>query len=182
VTEPEATQAAPVQTRPAPQTVNGNVYTNSDQPQIRFDIQLIEDRGGNLSELGQLRKGFLTGDSELLQGTLRILVKNQLVKVLADSTIVARAGRQVHFQVGGEITKADGKQFIGMDVKVTGKLRDEEIQVDFDGSVSEEGGQTLRIDTSLLIGSGKTVILKYPIARYSKTIDYYWVVTPEVVD
>ncbi len=151
--------------------------------QILFKVQLIEDSGGNLAELNERKNGFfLMSNSELLSGTLRILKKNQLVTVLADHTIVATADQEAHLQVGKERLKAQGSQFSGTKMKISGKLRGDAIQVDFASSVSE-GGQTHEVKTSVLMSTRETVILKSPTERQDgdTTTACYWFVTPELV-
>ena len=70
--------------------------------QVLYNIQIIQDSEGCLSEYESFREGdcIMFADSDTLLPALRILQKHELVQGLSSPKLICTTGRRAQFEVG----------------------------------------------------------------------------------
>lgn len=182
VTEPAdeirpASHEAPLPIQPP--TPYGGVAAFHSKSQMLFRFQVIEDTHNQLIKLGSLKGGFLSAKSDVLLGSLEILAENQLIKILADPTIVTTVDHPASFSLGGVRADEPSRLFSGIELKLDASITAGKVAADIIFEYAEEG-RTMETDTSVLVDHGQAVLIR--TATREGRAPVYLLVAPEVVE
>lgn len=176
VIQPASHEAAlPIQ----PPTPYDRVAAFHSKSQVLFRFQVVEDTHNQLIKLGSLKSGVLSAKRDVLLGSLEILAENQLVKILADPTIVTTVDHPASFSVGGERPDEPGRLFSGIELKLDASITAGKVAADIIFEYAEEG-RTMETDTSVLVDHGQAVLIR--TATREGRAPVYLLVAPEVVE
>jgi hypothetical protein len=154
--------------------------------QVLYNIQIIQDNEGCLSEYESFRDGdcIMFADSDTLLPALRILQKHELVRGLSSPKLVCTTGRRAQFEVGREIA-GEENGWEGVKLEVEAEPVANGLKVDLAVHTSQEE-HTCNVRTAVVVEDGKSVVLKSHGAQCCGDEEgaqptIYVVVTPEVV-
>jgi len=151
--------------------------TNQTPPsgpnQAVIKVRVIEDTSNSFQYFKRLQSdGFWqVADSEMLQGILKILSKNGLVKMVADPTVATVSGRPVQLNSGNSKN--------GTEIRLNWFKTADSIRIEIKAEIKKDG-QTLTVDTATETNPGGSTVLK--IGPPSQTFGRcYLIITPELV-
>jgi hypothetical protein len=154
--------------------------------QVLYNIQIIQDSEGCLSEYESFREGdcIMFADSDTLLPALRILQKHELVEGLSSPKLVCTTGRRAQFEIGRQIAGEESKAWEGVKLEVEAEQHENGLRVDLAVHTSQEE-RTCDVRTAVVVECGKSVILKSQgtpggDAEGARPAIYV-VVTPEVI-
>jgi hypothetical protein len=160
--------------------------TAATATQVLYNIQIIQDREGCLSEYESFRDGdcIMFADSDTLLPALRILQKHELVEGLSSPKLVCTTGRRAQFEIGRQIAGEESKAWEGVKLEVEAEQHENGLRVDLAVHTSQEE-RTCDVRTAVVVECGKSVILKSQgtpggDAEGARPAIYV-VVTPEVI-
>ncbi|HJQ79941.1 MAG TPA: hypothetical protein VJ828_08305 [Lacipirellulaceae bacterium] len=155
--------------------------------QVLYNIQIIEDSEGCLTEYESFRDGdcIMFADSDTLLPALRILQKHELVQGLSSPKLICTTGRRAQFNVGGEVPRGESTAWEGVKLELEAEQHENGLKVDLAVHTRHED-RTCDVRTAVVVECGKSVILKSqgtPGAGDTECAQpaIYVVVTPEVI-
>lgn len=159
---------------------------------VKFDVVVVEDIGDSFAEFEELRSRMpcMLTDTSTIQGTLRILEKHKLVRRVSSPKLMVAAGERASLAIGSETPGAD-QPWQGIKAEMGARELGGGLVVDF-SLANTEGRQTNKVQTSLIVPHGQTVIMKTGSQLLQASVDedavedkvqhaVYVVLTPEVV-
>lgn len=159
---------------------------------VKFDVTVVEDVGDNFAEFDELksRMPFMLADTATMQGTLRILEKNNLVRRVSSPQLMVVAGEKARLVIGSEMP-GEEQPWQGIKAEMGARELGGGLAVEFQLE-NTEGRDTNMVQTSLIVPHGQTVVLKTgsQVMQASANEDttgnnakraVYVVLTPEVV-
>lgn len=127
--------------------------------QVRFDVVVVEDVCDSFTEFEQLRSQMIMlSDTATIQGTLRILEKQNLVRRVADPKLLVVTGQEATIQIGNESPNKD-EPWQGLKAKMGARELGGGLAVEFSFK-NTAGRQTSEVRTSLIVPHGQTVVIK----------------------
>ena len=155
--------------------------------QVLYNIQIIEDSEGCLTEYESFRDGdcIMFADSDTLLPALRILQKHELVQGLSSPKLICTTGRRAQFNVGGEVPRGESTAWEGVKLELEAEQHENGLKVDLAVHTRHED-RTCDVRTAVVVECGKSVILKAqgtPGAGDTECAQpaIYVVVTPQVI-
>jgi hypothetical protein len=155
--------------------------------QILYNIQIIQDSEGCLSEYESFREGdcIMFADSNTLLPALRILQKHELVQGLSSPKLICTTGRRAQFEIGREVAGEEKNVWEGVKLEVEGEQVANGLKVDLAVHTSQEE-HTCNVRTAVVVEGGKSVVLKSHGAPCSGDAEdaqpaIYVVITPELI-
>ena len=157
--------------------------------QVLFNIQVIEDRTGCLTEYESFREGACTmfADSGTLLPALRILQKHNLVGTIAAPKLICTTGDRAAMQIGREVAANDKVRWQGLKMEIAAEQYEASLKVDFAVHVSDED-RDCEVHTAVLLEEGQSIVLNSNAAATCDNEEdccqkpaTYVVLTPEVV-
>ena len=136
-----------------------------EKREVRLDMKIIQDSKDNLKEFDSLKKkDFMYADSSATLGALRILEKNKLIEVLTAPAITVHARQTASLSVVAEPPAGSNKSQQIVEVEVTPVVHETpyqlpSVEVEIKTKVTLQGKTTAQ-DTRVIVGHGKTVILR----------------------
>jgi hypothetical protein len=172
----------------APVTPTSHVAEPAIQAtQILYNIQIIQDSEGCLSEYESFREGdcIMFADSNTLLPALRILQKHELVQGLSSPKLICTTGRRAQFEVGREVAGEEKNVWEGVKLEVEAEQVANGLKVDLAVHTSQDE-HTCNVRTAVVVEGGKSVVLKSHGTHCSGDAEgaepaIYVVVTPEVI-
>ena len=127
---------------------------------VKFDVIVVEDVGGSFAEFDELRSQmpFMLTDTSTMQGTLRILEKHKLVRRVSSPKLMVAAGEKATLAIGSETPDTD-QPWQGIKAEMGARELGGGLVVDF-SLANTEGRQTNKVQTSLIVPHGQTVVMK----------------------
>jgi hypothetical protein len=160
--------------------------TAATATQVLYNIQIIQDREGCLSEYESFRDGdcIMFADSDTLLPALRIMQKHELVEGLSSPKLICTTGHRAQFEVGREVAGDEKSAWEGVKLEVEAEQHENGLKVDLAVHTSHEE-RTCDVRTAVVVQCGKSVVLKSQ-GNAGGDADgaqpaIYVVVTPEVI-
>jgi hypothetical protein len=154
--------------------------------QVLYNIQIIRDQEGCLSEYESFRDGdcIMFADSDTLLPALRIMQKHELVEGLSSPKLICTTGHRAQFEVGREVAGDEKSAWEGVKLEVEAEQHENGLKVDLAVHTSHEE-RTCDVRTAVVVQCGKSVVLKSQgnpggDAEGAQPAIYV-VVTPEVI-
>jgi hypothetical protein len=137
--------------------------------QILCKLQIIADRKGDLATFEQLNEGHhLIGDAQTIQGMLRILAKNSIIRTISSPSLVCSSGRSAQFFSGATVPgaeQADPPRMVdGTQVDITATEVRGETQCVLNVRLAQNG-KTQQLETAVNVGPGQAVIWPFRPGR-----------------
>jgi hypothetical protein len=154
--------------------------------QVLYNIQIIQDREGCLSEYESFRDGdcIMFADSETLLPALRILQKHELVQGLSSPKLICTTGHRAQFEVGREVAGDEKSAWEGVKLEVEAEQHQNGLKVDLAVHTSHDE-RTCDVRTAVVVECGKSVVLKSQGTAGCNAEGaqpaIYVIVTPEVI-
>jgi hypothetical protein len=154
--------------------------------QVLYNIQIIQDREGCLSEYESFREGdcIMFADSDTLLPALRIMQKHELVEGLSSPKLICTTGHRAQFEVGREVAGDEKSAWEGVKLEVEAEQHENGLKVDLAVHTSHEE-RTCDVRTAVVVQCGKSVVLKSQGCAGGDADGaqpaIYVVVTPEVI-
>jgi hypothetical protein len=173
-------------TLPAPHGKDANQGTATVEDaatQILYNIQVIEDRRGCMSEFDALRHGapVMYAETKTLLPAMRMLTKNQLIRKWSSPKLIAMAGD------GAQLEVAESECRAAMQLEVSAEEFGDGLKVELAIHV-EKDKQTFERRTELLLEPGQTIVLNATSPQSPEDVQQgngspivYVVLTPEIV-
>lgn len=159
----------------------------AESAQVLYNIQILEDNEGCLTEYESFRDGdcIMFADSDTLLPALRILQKHELVQGLSSPKLICTTGRRAQFEVGRQIAGEENTAWEGVKLEVEAEQHENGLKVDLAVHTSHDE-RTCDVRTAVVVECGKSVILKSQGTAGDGEADgaqpaIYVVVTPEVI-
>jgi hypothetical protein len=131
--------------------------------QVLFSVEVIEDHTGSLREFKALESAMpiLTAQSEVILPTIRILEKQALVRRISSPKLVTIVDQPAQIQIGSEVPgeASEKPSFQGLSMRTAAREMGGGLNVDFEFR-DTSGGETLEVQTSLLVAHGQTIVMK----------------------
>jgi len=163
------------------------IAPEGEMAQVLYNIEIIEDRHGCLSEFEALRQGLMFADSSTLLPAMRILHKHQLIRTMSSPKLICTTGHTAQLAIGGETTPGQSDSWEGIRIEVASKQYEKGLKVALALDACEEQ-QKYAVQTSVLVEPGQSIVLnanalptlKSEAAEAQHAV--YIVLTPELVD
>ena len=186
----EKKPTAAAQPHPAPRPNGGPVHeiaSEEETTQVLYNIEIIEDRHGCLSEFEALQQGLMFADSSTLLPAMRILHKHQLIRTMSSPKLICTTGHTAQLAIGGETTPGQSDSWEGIRIEVASNQYEKGLKVELALDACEEQ-QKYAVQTSVLVEPGQSIVLNANAlpTRKSEAAEaqhaVYIVLTPELVD
>ncbi len=171
----------------APVTPASHAAEPVQATQVLYNIQIIQDSEGCLSEYESFREGdcIMFADSNTLLPALRILQKHELVRGLSSPKLICTTGRRAQFEVGRAVAGEEKNAWEGVKLEVEAEQVSNGLKVDLAVHTSQDE-HTCNVRTAVIVECGKSVVLKSHGAQCNGDAEgaqpaIYVVVTPEVI-
>jgi hypothetical protein len=176
-------QAEPIVQRAIPMP---RVTMASKMPtQIQYNIQVVEDCEGCMSEYEALDRGapMMFAESKTLLPAMRAMQKHELIRQLSAPKLICTAGQAAQMEVGSEATD----KWEGLRLEVASEQVENGLKVEL-AMHSTQDDRNVKVATALIVEPGQTIVLNANAApkakgeKASAERAVYVVVTPEVVE
>jgi hypothetical protein len=127
--------------------------------QIQYNIQIIEDSRGCMTEYEPLRRGvpMMYAESKTLLPAMRMLQKHQLIRQLSSPQLICTAGQTAQVRIGGE-TSEDSDRWEGVRLEVASEKAENGLMVELAMHATQQK-RDLAVRTALLVEPGQTIVL-----------------------
>jgi hypothetical protein len=176
-------QAAPVVQRAIP--MPRAAMASTPLKQIQYNIQVVEDCEGCLSEYEALDRGapMMFAESKTLLPAMRAMEKHDLIRQLSSPKLICTAGQSAQMEVGSEATD----EWQGLRLEVASEQVENGLKVEL-AMHSTQDNRNVKVATALIVEPGQTIVLNANAAPRAKGESdseeraVYVIVTPEVVE
>ena len=150
---------------------------------ILFQIEVIEDLHNNFTEFDSLRTEHesLIGDSETILGAIRILEKNELIKVLTCPQVMTQIDRPARLAIGDIENSKSPNQRHWLEVEAKAYWIDDQLCVSANVSTLRDS-RSVTAAVERVVAEGKSIVVRARSAakdgNSSESQPIYVVVTP----
>lgn len=177
------TQAAPIVNRAIP---SPRAMTADKEPaQILYNIQIIEDREGCMSEYEAIERGapMMCAESKSLLPAMRALHKHELIRQVSSPKVVCIAGETAQLEIG----IGNPENWEGVRLELGSEQVESGLKVELALHTTKDQ-RDMKVCTALIVEPGQTIVLNANASPAAKEKSnsaqpaVYVIVTPEIIE
>lgn len=127
---------------------------------VKFEIAVVEDVSDSMAEFmpPSGEAPFLMADTQTMQAALRVLDKQNLIRRVSNSQMMAASGEQATLEIGTEATDED-LRWQGLKLEATAQEMGGGLDIDFQLGQQDPAGD-FRVSLDLIVAHGQSVVMK----------------------